>query len=89
MDIRKEFERFCSDNGKIPKAIERDAAGQYKLMSTALAWKWFQRGWEASARDGFVVVPINPTDEMLIAGSRSGFSSRVWRYMVETAIDEK
>jgi|SRR5690554_1233929 len=50
---------------------------------------WSARNADDLSSKGLVVVPIEPTDAMLIAGSRSGFPGRVWRYMVEAAIDEE
>ena len=37
-DDRRRFEAWASDDGAWPKAIERDAAGQYKLSITAHSW---------------------------------------------------
>lgn len=37
-DERAAFEAWESDNGKWPKAIERDAVGRYKLMQASSAW---------------------------------------------------
>lgn len=46
---RAEFEAFASDNGKFPKAIERDAKGNYLLMHTAIGWMWWQAARRAPA----------------------------------------
>lgn len=37
-DDRRRFEAWASDDGTWPKAIERDASGQYKLSITAHSW---------------------------------------------------
>jgi len=37
--IRAEFERFMSDDGKWPQAIERDGAGNYILSQSASGWR--------------------------------------------------
>ena len=47
---REEFEVVASDNGKWPKAIERDAKGDYILMQTANGWMWWQQAWQAARR---------------------------------------
>jgi|GEM_PF-2675792 len=40
------FEAVASDDGKWPKAIERDAKGNYLLLTTANGWMW----WQAARR---------------------------------------
>jgi hypothetical protein len=40
------FEAVASDDGKWPKAIERDAKGNYLLLTTANGWMW----WRAARR---------------------------------------
>lgn len=45
-DERAAFEMVASDNGRWPKAIERDANGNYLLMVTASGWSW----WQAARR---------------------------------------
>ena len=39
---RERFEAFASDNGKWMKAIERDANGNYRLLTTNTGWLWWQ-----------------------------------------------
>ena len=39
---RELFEAVASDNGKWPKAIERDAKGNYLLLTTANGWMWWR-----------------------------------------------
>ncbi len=46
---RKLFEAFASDNGKWLKAIERDARGNYLLLTTAVGWMWWQAARSAPA----------------------------------------
>lgn len=43
------FEAVASDDGKWPKAIERDAKGNYLLLTTANGWMWWQAARRASA----------------------------------------
>lgn len=43
---RAEFEAVASDNGKWPQAVERDAKGNYLLLTTANGWMW----WQAARR---------------------------------------
>ncbi len=50
---RAEFEAVASDYGACPKAIERDAKGNYLLMHTATGWMW----WQAARRAPAVPVP--------------------------------
>lgn len=50
---RKLFEAFASDNGGWPKAIERDAKGNYLLLTTAVGWMW----WQAARRAPAAPVP--------------------------------
>lgn len=44
---REKFEARMSDNGKWPKAIEKDSEGNYKLMHTYSAWVTWQDAWLA------------------------------------------
>lgn len=46
---RKLFEAFASDDGKWPQAIERDAKGNYLLLTTAHGWMWWQAARRAPA----------------------------------------
>ena len=50
---RKLFEAVASDDGKWPQAIERDAKGNYLLLTTANGWMW----WQAARRAPTVLVP--------------------------------
>lgn len=36
------FERWMSDNGQWPQAVEKDYKGNYKLLSAFSAWKVWQ-----------------------------------------------
>ena len=42
--IRTEFERYFSDNGQFPLAVERNGDG-YKLMQAQSAWVTWQHAW--------------------------------------------
>lgn len=46
---RKLFEAFASDDGKWLKAIERDAKGNYLLLTTAVGWMWWRAARSAPA----------------------------------------
>ena len=46
---RKLFEAFASDNGNWLKDIERDARGNYLLLTTAVGWMWWQAARRAPA----------------------------------------
>lgn len=65
---RADFEAVASDYGECPKAIERDAKGNYLLMHTATGWMWWQAARRAPAApvpQGWKLVPVEPTKEML------------------------
>ena len=58
---RKLFEAFASDDGKWPQAIERDAKGNYLLLTTAHGWMWWQAARRAPAApvpQGWKLVPV-------------------------------
>lgn len=57
---RKLFEAVASDDGKWPQAIERDAKGNYLLLTTANGWMW----WQAARRAPTVLVPQGWTDQL-------------------------
>ena len=46
---RELFEAVASDSGKWPKAIERDAKGNYLLLTTANGWMWWREARRAPA----------------------------------------
>ena len=46
---RELFEAVASDSGKWPKAIERDAKGNYLLLTTANGWMWWREARAAMA----------------------------------------
>lgn len=45
---RELFEAFASDNGKWMKSIERDAHGNYRLLTTSAGWMWWQAARQAA-----------------------------------------
>lgn len=47
-DMREEFEREYSDNGKWPAAVERVASGAYRLAHIHAAWQAWQAAWQAA-----------------------------------------
>lgn len=48
-ECREKFERWFSDNGASPKAIEKGADGEYLLASAYHNWKAWQAAWDARA----------------------------------------
>lgn len=70
---RELFEAFASDDGKWLKAIERDAKGNYLLLTTAVGWMWWQAARRAPAApepQGWKLVPVEPPQEALDAIDR-------------------
>lgn len=45
-DSRAEFEKWFSDDGRFPRAVERGADGEYKLMYVRSAWKTWVKSAE-------------------------------------------
>jgi hypothetical protein len=52
MDSRQQFEEWASDNGKWPKAVERNGEG-YKFMKTHTDWL----AWKAARESVVVILP--------------------------------
>lgn len=52
--MREEFEDFASDQYEWPQAIEKNADGEYKLMTTYQAWIT----WQASRAALCVELPV-------------------------------
>lgn len=48
LTLRQRFERWYSDDGKSPKAVERDGRGGYLLLQTANAWTVWQAADESA-----------------------------------------
>ena len=85
---RAEFEAVASDNGKWPQAIERDAKGNYLLMTTAHGWMWWQAARRVpvvSAVPQWKVVPVEPTEKMISEGSCAQTLEHGHRYIGECA----
>ena len=51
--MRDDFEDFASDQYEWPQAIQKNADGEYKLMATAEAWRY----WQASRAALVVELP--------------------------------
>ena len=49
MNRREAFEWWMSDEGKSPKAVERNGEG-YKLMQAQICWSAWQPAWQAATR---------------------------------------
>jgi hypothetical protein len=56
MDERKSFEHWFSDEGKYPKAVERNLDGGYRIAQAASAWT----AWQARAAIGGSESPSPP-----------------------------
>lgn len=54
------FEAVASDHGLWPKAIERDAKGNYLLLTTANGWMWWQHARSMPAAAPQAVAPQAP-----------------------------
>lgn len=67
MSQRARFERWFSDQGKWPQAVERSGEG-YRLMQAQDAW----RTWQAACPEGWHLSPQAPTTEM-IAAAEDGY----------------
>ena len=52
-EMRAAFEDDMSSQWEWPQAVEKNAQGDYILMTTASAWETWQRAWEA-AKNGRV-----------------------------------
>lgn len=44
-EMRNKFEELASNDGKWVRAIERNSEGDYILILTNVAWKWFEIGY--------------------------------------------
>lgn len=64
---RAAFERFMSDDGKFPQAIERNANGDYVLMQAASSW----HVWQAAVK--ICQVPAVP-DAVFLGCARMGLA---------------
>lgn len=47
-EMQEQFERWYSDDGAWPKAVEKNANGNYKYIGAASAWD----AWRASYKSG-------------------------------------
>ena len=74
--MRKEFEDWMSDYGDSPKAIERNATGDYKLMQSVVAWRTWKAAWPAGAATQAPSAPVAP-DEQKVELMRSGLALMV------------
>jgi hypothetical protein len=64
--MREKFERWESDNGQWPRAIERDVRGQYRLIQAVNDW----RVWQAAIAAERDAAKAGVTDELLGAIAR-------------------
>lgn len=55
--MRESFEKWASDDGRWPQAIERNG-DEYKFMRTAVDWRVWQAAHAAALPPGFVAVPV-------------------------------
>ena len=75
MTEREKFEKWFKDylsgdgfEDEIDKAIEKDQLGDYKLTSTFIAFDAYQAATKAAVPEGWKLVPVEPTEEMVDAG---------------------
>lgn len=81
MSQRERFERWASDEGKWPNAIERSGKG-YRLMQTQASWV----AWQAACPEGWQAVPVEPTNHMLDSAFYPGCAAiETWRGMLSAA----
>ena len=62
---RKLFEAVASDDGKWPQAIERDAKGNYLLLTTANDWMWWQAARQAQVAPSSKNATVNVWQQAL------------------------
>lgn len=48
--MREQFEKWYSDEGATPRAVERDARGAYKYSGAATAWDVWRAAWAECER---------------------------------------
>jgi len=91
MDIQKENnliqEAFEVEADEIGFCLDQkwgDYENPYENSDTALAFNLFKKGWQAAKDqaipEGFVLVPKEPTEEMLIKGNRLALADKGYRY---------
>ena len=77
---RAAFEAVASDDGKWPKAIERDAKGNYLLLTTANGWMW----WQAARRAPAAPVPQGLREAAQAVVDR--WDTPLWKDVPATAV---
>lgn len=82
VDERAAFEKWMSDDGKWPQAVERSANGGYKLLQAANAWNvWQARAQLTHPPAAPALVPL-PYDRLTKLMAESGLSpSRISGHM--------
>jgi len=78
MNDREQFERWASDEGLSPRAIEKDAQGNYKLMQVASDW----RVWQAAR-----ATPAQPVPEASCSSTTEIFQFALNRLPTEVRAD--
>ena len=72
--IKEAFEIEAEEIGFCLDQLWGDYENPYENSDTALAFNLFKKGWLAKAQavpEGFVLVPKEPTEEMMFAGYES------------------
>lgn len=61
--------------------------GHFWLVNEAVYWEVWQAAYKSAVPDGYCVVPIDPTDEMVEAACQNGVNldgRPVWKSSVDT-----
>lgn len=79
--VREAFERWYSDDGASPKAIERNAGGGYKLLQACNAWT----AWHAASasKDAEIQRLREALEEIAAADHPNGYFAAMVRVALE------
>lgn len=98
--IREAFEKWFSDGGEYPKAIEKNG-DDYKLMTAASAWRTWQAAMESMQpkTDGLVLLRLNIEKCLALDDGEYQFSTKIFKageaiscskqYLIKIADDSK
>jgi len=85
--MREEFEKWARLNHNYDPG--RTATGYYYVAEINRLWSCWQVAHKSAVPDGYCVVPIEPTDEMVTSGNDamtydlcSSDASAAWRAMI-------
>ena len=83
---RELFEAFASDNGKWMKAIERDANGNYRLLTTNAGWLWWQAADNAARqREMQLLIEIEALERLALANLKQREAAQAQRVPLSDA----